>query len=263
MGLTSNVTQHFRASERPFLHQASDWLVQARTEYRPILTGFLNERERYLVQTLVNREPDVHFAANGGYPEAEMQRGLLYPEYVTPAETDFEIGLVEIRYPVKFATLQHRQVLGALLGSGIERNVIGDLITDGKRWQVITQLTMMEYLERTVTEMGRTKVQLLPQPLTERLPVHDDGQVVHVTLPSLRLDVVIATLFRMSRAGAKALVAHGKVRLNWFTYDQPDYELAVHDLISVRGFGRIKFDEQSGVSKKGKIKAAFDVIKNK
>ncbi|USS89462.1 RNA-binding protein [Fructilactobacillus cliffordii] len=263
MGLSENVTQHFRSSELPFLRQASDWLERAQTEYRPILTDFLNARERYLLTTLVNRQPEIHIQTDGGYLHAEMQRALLFPEYFTPKRSDFELALLEINYPVKFATLEHRQVLGSLMGSGIERNVLGDIITDGTRWQLITKQEIAPYLQQMVTEMGRTKVKLERRTFTELLHVHDDFQSVHTTLPSLRIDVVIATLFRISRAVAKDLVTRGKVRLNWFTYDKPDYELALHDLVSVRGFGRIKLNENDGFSKKGKIKAEFDVIKNK
>ncbi|USS87260.1 RNA-binding protein [Fructilactobacillus hinvesii] len=263
MGLSENVTQHFRSSELPFLRQASDWIEQAATEYRPILTEFLNARERYLLETLVNRQPDLRLQSNGGYPQAEMQRGLVFPDYFTPMDQDFELALLEINYPEKFATLQHRQVLGSLMGSGIERNVLGDIISDGNRWQLITKQEIAPFLRQTVTEMGRTKVTLAPQPFTNLLQVQDNAQAVHTTLPSLRLDVVIATLFRVSRAVAKELVTRGKVRLNWFTYEKPDYELAIHDLVSVRGFGRIKLNENDGFSKKGKIKAEFDVIKNK
>lgn len=65
-------------------------------------------------------------AFKGAYPGAEMQRGLAYPAYYQPTEDDFELQLLEINYPQKFAELHHRQVMGAVLSTGVER---GPLVT--------------------------------------------------------------------------------------------------------------------------------------
>lgn len=263
MKINENVQQHFRPSEIPFMQLASDWIERANNEYRPILTGFLNGREVYLLQTLVNRYPNLRLKTSGGYLEAEMTRGLIYPEYFEPQPSDFELSVLQVDYPVKFATLKHSQILGTIMGAGIERSVLGDIITDGEKWEIVVEKSMEAYLINSITQVGRTKVKLLPIPIQQILNVIDDSRTVNVTLPSLRMDVIIAAVFHISRNVAKELILHDKVRLNWFTYNKPDYDIAVHDLISVRGYGRIRLIANHGFSKKDKYKVAFQVVKNK
>ena len=263
MKINENVQQHFRQSEIPFMQLASDWIERANTEYRPILTDFLNGREIYLLQTLVNRYPNLRLASNGGYINSEMKRGLIYPDYFSPRSADFELAILKVDYPVKFATLKHNQILGTVMGAGIERNVLGDIITDCEKWEMVVEKSMAPYLINSIDQVGRIKVKLVSMPNNEVLNVIDDSKVVNLTLPSLRMDVIIAAVFHISRNVAKELILHEKVRLNWFTYNKPDYDIAVHDLISVRGHGRIKMTANNGFSKKDKYKVTFQVIKNK
>lgn len=263
MKINENLQQHFRPSERPFMQLASDWIERANNEYRPILTGFLNGREIYLLQTLVNRYPNLKLKHNGGYQGAEMTRGLIYPEYFEPQSSDFELAVLKIDYPIKFATLKHSQILGTLMGAGIERSVLGDIITDGEQWELVVENAMKDYLINSINQVGRTKVKLISIPNQQILNVVDDSKIVNLTLPSLRMDVILAAVFHISRNVAKELILHDKVRLNWFTYNKPDYEIAVHDLISVRGYGRIRLIANNGFSKKDKYKVAFQVVKNK
>lgn len=86
--MADNIAQHFRKEEAAFIESATGWIQQANDEYRPILTHFLNPRQQYILETLVNRETDVKLRQNGGYPGAEMQRGLIYPDYFETSDSD-------------------------------------------------------------------------------------------------------------------------------------------------------------------------------
>ncbi|KID41298.1 YlmH family RNA-binding protein [Fructilactobacillus fructivorans] len=263
MSIEKDIEQHFRKSEIPFLQTASDWIESANSEYRPILTSFLNSRECYLLQTLVNRYPHLQLSTFGGYKDAEMKRGIIYPDYFHPEVKDYRLALVEIEYPEKFASIHHNQVLGSLMGSGIERKVLGDILTDGERFQFICEQEMVGYLTQEVDRIGRVKVNLKEVNLSEMIQGENDWVTSFVTLPSFRLDVVISIGFRISRSVAKSLVEHEKVRLNWFEFTKPNYEIKVSDMISVRGYGRIRVVGYNGHSKKGKLKAELNIIKNK
>lgn len=50
------------------------------------------------------------------------------------------------------------------------------------------------------------------------------------------------------------------MRLNWAETQKPDYELDVADIVSVRGFGRIRLDEVGGRTKKDKIRVTLAVL---
>lgn len=80
------------------------------------------------------------------------------------------------------------------------------------------------------------------------------------TVSSLRLDAVIAVGFNYSRNRAKQLIEHGQVRLNWEEIDRPDYQIVVHDLISVRHGGRLRIDMTNGKTKKDKERITISVV---
>lgn len=86
-----NVKQHFRPDEGPLIDQIQDWLETVRDQYRPILTWFLNPRQRYILTTMVNQDDQIKVAFNGGFANAEMQRALIFPDYYQPQDSDFEL----------------------------------------------------------------------------------------------------------------------------------------------------------------------------
>lgn len=258
--MDENITQHFRPDEAPFIAAVGNWLQQSQDEYRPVLTHFLNPRQVYVATTLARRA-DVPVRFSGGYPGAEMQRALFYPDYYQPTDTDFELSLVRIDYPVKFATLHHSQILGTLLGLGIEREIIGDILTDGQTWQLVTETGMLDYLTGQVDRIGRVKARLVPSDWATRVRPLDEWTPETATLSSLRLDNIVGSGFHLSRHRAKELIEAGKIRVNWADTEKPDYELDVADLVSVRGFGRIRLDEVAGRTKKEKIRVVLSVLK--
>ncbi|CAJ1227347.1 RNA-binding protein [Levilactobacillus zymae] len=258
--MDENITQHFRPEEAPFIDAVGNWLQQVQDEYRPVLTHFLNPRQVYVATTLARRA-DIPVRFSGGFAAAEMQRALFYPDYYTPEAQDFELTLLRVDYPVKFATLHHSQILGTLLGSGIEREIIGDIITDGQTWQLVTETNMADYLTGQVERIGRVKARLVTTTWDALVQREDEWEPEAATLSSLRLDSIVGTGFHLSRHRAKELIEAGRVRVNWADTEKPDYELAVADLVSVRGFGRIRLDEVGGRTKKEKIRVILAVLK--
>lgn len=256
-----SIYQHFRVEETPVIDGFNDLLNQAANEYRPILTHFLNPRELYIARTLVNMQDDVKLKTFGGVSGAERQRALFYPAYYEPETADFQIALLEVNYPHKFAVLHHGSILGTLVNSGIQREVLGDIITDTKRWQFFVEEPIVAFLKEQVERISRVKVRLEEQPLSQTVEQSSEWEEVDDTVASLRADVLIAHFYNLSRKHAKDLFHVHKVQLNWMTLEKPDYELADYDILSVRGYGRIRLNEQNGLSKKGKLKISAAVLK--
>ncbi|KZV06079.1 hypothetical protein NAB2_0348 [Lactiplantibacillus plantarum] len=248
--MNDNLKQHFRDSEAPFIEQVTGWLRQVADQYRPILTAFLNPRQIYIAQTLVNQLDDVRMRASGGFEGAELQRILFYPVYYEPEVADFQITLFNIVYPVKFATLKHGQILGTLANAGVERDVFGDIVTDGTTWQFVCETEMASYFEEQIDRFGKTKVHLTAVPLSAVITPEDDWEAVTTTVSSLRADSIIKAAFNLSRHHAKELIEGAKVRLNWADLPKADYELALLDMLSVNHYGRVRLAEISGETKK-------------
>lgn len=258
--MEENIKQHFRPNEAAFIDQVTDWVNTALVQYRPVLTSFLNPRQRYIAQTLVNREDGVKMASDGGWSGAEMQRLLFYPSYYQPTAADFELTVLEVNYPTKFIELHHRQIMGTLIGEGLERSAFGDILGDGGRWQVVVTEAMAKYLRANVRHIGRAKIKWDAVAEDDVLHPVEEWEALATTVSSLRLDSIVAAGFNYSRNRAKQLVEHGQVRLNWEEVVRPDEEVVVHDLISVRHGGRIRVDADNGQTRKNKEKVVLSVV---
>lgn len=256
-----NIKQHFRPDEAPLIDQVGDWIATASNQYRPVLTPFLNPRQRYIAQTIANRFDEVKLASEGGWPGAEMQRILFFPSYYRPNLADFDLQVLTVDYPTKFAELHHRQIMGTLLGEGLSREAFGDILTDGYQWQVVVTKPMVRYLQQNVTRVGRVKIKWLVTNAAAILTPLEDWEELTATVSSLRLDSIVAAGFNYSRNRAKQLIERGLVRLNWEEVDQPDYPIVEHDLLSVRHAGRLRIDEISGKTRKNKDKLKMSVVR--
>lgn len=260
--VNQNIKQHFRPDEGSLIDELQDQISTVQSQYRPVLTTFLNPRQRFIAQTLVNGVDTVKMKSFGGYANAEMQRLLFYPEYFHPEVQDFEIQALQIIYPTKFAELEHRQIMGTLLGEGLDRNAFGDIITDGvQSWQVLLTGQMARFVSNNINHVGKIKVKWQPIDFVQLVQPHDDWESFSTTVSSLRLDTVVSAGFNYSRNRSKQLIEHQLVQLNWEMMDRPDYPLVLHDILSVRHAGRIRIDQVGNITRKGKQRITLAVIR--
>lgn len=262
--MVDKIKQHFRPYESEFIDFAEGLLRQAHDEYRPILTDFLNPRQRYILETLINGDDEIKVNFWGGYEDAESQRGLLVPSYYDWNINDFDLKVIQINYPIKFAELHHSDILGALINSGLQRNRIGDIITDEqKNWQIIVTNPIAQFVQKSpdLERIGRVKVRYLEVDIRDVLHPLQDYLLEETLAASLRLDIIVANGYNISRSKAKELIEHGSVKINWTVMDRPDEVVAINDLISVRRYGRLKITEINGQTKKDKWRISLNVIK--
>lgn len=255
------VYQHFRKEEQVFIDMVESWIIQVQGQYSPYLTEFLDPRQQYIVEMLVGKKGEVRVSFFGGYEAAERKRALLYPEYFEPQQEDYELQLFEIQYPVKFTQLSHGKILGTLIGSGIKREMFGDIMSDGQRWQFFTAENVSNFVKLQLSRIGNVSVRLEERDYLDLIQPIDDWTIEQDTVTSLRIDTIISSVYNVSRQRAKELITAGKVKLNWALYDRPDFELGIFDIISIRGYGRIQIREIQGKSKKDKWRIEIGVLR--
>lgn len=255
-----NIEQHFRPDEAPIISQLRGWINQANDQYRPVITSFLNPRQRYIATTLVNRIDTVKMSVAGGRENAEMQRLLFYPDYYEPSTDDFSLAFLEIIYPEKFAELHHRQIMGTLIGEGLERNAFGDILTDGEKWQLVTTRQMAEFIKNRINHLGKIKVKWKDIPKEQLVIEKDDWETITTTVSSFRLDAIISAAYNYSRNRTKQIIERGLVQLNWQLMERPDYTVEEHDILSVRHLGRIRIEEIGDTTRKQKQRITLSVI---
>ena len=250
-----NVLQHFRKEEQPFIEQVVSMMREVEDRYAPKLTDFLDPRQQFIVDSIRRQYEDIGSSAIGALEEAERKRVLLYPSYFSPSDDDFSMRVVEVHYPTKFVTLKHKDVLGSMMSLGIDRSKFGDIRVQDGAIQFVIALEVLDYVRANFTSIGKVKVHIdeIMDPL-DYFVQREEWITETLTVSSLRLDTVIASVFNISRQKSASLIQSGKVKVNWSEKDQVAIELQELDLLSIRGHGRIKLIMIEGRTKKDKLR---------
>jgi len=178
----------------------------------------------------------------------------LVPSYLETTMDDYQLTLFSIDYPVKFVTLEHRDILGALMNLGLKREKFGDILIGVDSTQLVVANEIADYVEMNLQTIGKASVRLNRIPLSEQIKPKDEWDEATVTVSSMRLDVVIAQMYKLSRAKVSPLIEKGLVKVNWKTVDKTDFSIAEGDYISVRTFGRARVFAIEGMTKKEKYR---------
>ncbi|MCT4785495.1 RNA-binding protein [Exiguobacterium aestuarii] len=255
-----SVYDHYRPSERAFVEQVLDWVQQVEDSYVLKLTDFLDPREQQIVKQLVGKQLVIH--DDGGFEGAERRRLILAPEYYELNVDDFEIEIRRIEYPTKFVDLTHRQVTGTLLNAGLKRQKFGDVVLEDEIVQFATTREAVGFIEMNLERVGKAKVRISAVAKDDILVVPETEWVEGFGIvSSLRFDTVVSEVLNISRQKAQALVKHGDCKVNHKAIEDPSFMLEPDDLLSVRGYGRIKMMEILGSTKREKIKIQYGTIR--
>jgi RNA-binding protein YlmH len=253
--MNQHLWMHFRKEEHAFVERSLDWIYRAGEQYRVVLTGFLDPREQAIVQMLLQAEyPTLQLKKDGGYTAAERCRIWLAPEYAKPDQDSFSLLFVSLESDGELA---HRDVLGSLLGLGIKRSFIGDILPKPTGADVILAAEMRDYVWSSLTKVGRKAI-IISEITSDQLSIEQEmGVKQQTTVSSLRLDTVIAAMCRLSRAKSADLIRLGRCKVNWQVIDQTDYQLEAGDVLSVRGYGRMRLEAVHGTTKKGRFPISY------
>ena len=258
-----HLIQHFRKEEQSFIEQVSDWQREVEDRYTPKITDFLDPRQRFIVASIVGQVNDLAVYNEGVFEQAERKRVIIAPSYYVPEKDDYQITIFSVNYPSKFVQLRHPDVLGALLSLGIERGKFGDIRVAENTVQFAIATEVADYVRANLSSIGKVKVHVEELGVKPLLRVEEQWVEHSYTVSSMRLDVVLATVLNISRQKSQSLVAAGRVKVNWTLREQVAFELQEGDIISARGFGRLKVIMTEGRTKKDKIRLQVGQLEQK
>ena len=221
-------------------------------------TCFLTPRELEMTRYLFGDLEGLY--AFGGYEGAERKMLVFLPDYLEEnALYEEDSPLVCLR--AKFYEgdcPSHRDFLGALMGAGIAREVLGDICVGKDSCDFFVTAEISPYILQNFTSAGRAKVILNRIPLSEVSVPEPEVKEIKDTLASLRLDSVISSGFRIGRSLAAQYISAGKAAVNGLPCEKPDKAVTEGDKISLRGMGKIKLKTVGGQTKKGRISVVID-----
>ena len=227
----------------------------SRTAYnRGIVTfsDFLNLNELNILHTIPKDQLSSRYETFGGYDFSERQMAAFLPDALY-YEYEYPIQILEI-LPVnrKFAEeLTHRDYLGAVMNLGIDRSKIGDILTRKDSAILFLKEELSGYVSGELTKVRHTavKVNLLSSFQEDFEPEYE---VLKGTVPSVRLDTVLAIAYPLSRNKITSLIESARVFVNGRLITSNGYRLREEDIISVRKMGRIRYDGILSETKKGR-----------
>ena len=226
----------------------ADLLKRAERSGRPVFTDFLDPDAQKRFRGLANRcGLETHIFGGSDDPERAVM-GAFLPGCL---EDENPVSVVELSWDGRYATLTHRDVLGAYLGLGFERSTVGDIRLENDKAYLVLLPAMAAYAVSNLTSVGRATVKA--REYEGKIPDAEVGKKSVINISSLRLDAVLAQVLHLSRAKAQELVRSGLVRLNWEENEHTDAEVEAGDVLSVRGHGRIRVHEIQGESRKGRL----------
>jgi len=219
-------------------------------------TDFLTLSEIETAKTVLNGS---NFMFYGGHSESERQMLCITPENIEITAEMFPIcGIRIVPKNVKFASdFSHRDVLGSVLGLGLDRDVIGDIFVKEKEAYLLCAERIALFLTEQLEQIRHTNVECKSQKAEEE-EFAKGFQTVSRTVSAIRIDAIAAAAFGISRSSAATAVSGGKVFINGRETMSPSASVKEQDDISFRGMGKARLKEIGGLTKKGRISVILE-----
>ena len=228
-----------------------DLATQALKSGKYKLSNFLTPYDQEIASAIANSFEDLTVEFDGGFVGAERQRAAFCHEEFAGTPV-FEIEVLEAKWNGEFARLSHRDVLGAIMSLGVEREYIGDIIATKELAKILVEKNVADYFMKNLTHIGESGVQVTLGELGSIAPKEERVKEIRATVASLRVDSVAAAGFGMSRSKAADEIKAEKIKLNWQTIKNVSQSIKAGDVLSMRGHGRLEVSEVRGLTKKGR-----------
>ena len=222
-------------------------------------TLFLTPKEQYQAENWLRGRRFQRFITGSGVDNTERSVILFYPEWMEKDEVSFDGYVSGVSIKVGFGEPGHRDYLGSIMGLGIKREWIGDILINGSEGYVICLNSVQETLVSELTHIARFGVKTSPVTVSDIPSKKLEVREKSFTVMSLRLDSITASAFNISRGKAAQFIEEGFVSLNYDECLKPSTEIKEKDIISVRGLGKGIVREIKGLSRKGRTIVDFSL----
>jgi RNA-binding protein YlmH len=247
-----------KIEDRLFISRLLDKAVKTIRSGAITHSEFLDPYQRTIVETTLSDHQDLNPILDGGYPGAERVILVFCPDFVFVGENDYTTYLdkhpisvlnIEIKNAEK---LTHRDYLGSLMGLGIKREKIGDILVKEDGCSIFAMSDIAEYIQYNLQKVGNAKARVSMGDMEDLDIPESKVMDIKTTVASLRLDCIASAGFGTSRTRMAEMIKGEKLQLNWEVTDNPSKQVKEGDTISFRGKGRIVLEEIGRTTKKGR-----------
>lgn len=226
-------------------------------------TPFLTPAESSEALKYLRMRHDITYIFSGGFDGAERVRLFFLPDYISEDSFPLNENITAIYAKCPFGNPSHRDWLGSLMGLGIKRETVGDILALGDEGYILCTPQIAGFICDNLTRIGRLGVKCREVPLSDIRVPEPVFDVVSGTVASLRADTVLSLAFGISRTKAAELIRDGKFSLDHIEELCISREISEGMLLSLRGFGRARLAGIGGISKKGRQFIELHVFSSK
>ena len=246
-----------RAAQEPedrlLLARVLDKYEQCQRKNIPAATPFLSPRDQAMAQSLLAAAGVRDgFLSDGGYQEAERKILVFLPDWAD-APPEEELAFLRASFRGPDSSLTHRDILGSLMGLGVTRERVGDILVSPHSADIVAVPSLRDFFLQEWGQAGRVRLDVSEIGREALCVPQLQVKTIRDTVSSLRLDAVAASAFSLSRGRAAELIAAGRVNLDHTPCLKPDKPVAEGAVLTARGLGKAKLSAVGGLTKKGRI----------
>lgn len=241
--------------EKELLNRILDLAYRASKTYSLTYTDFidpflLGKIKSYRLELL-----GMKLLSFGGFTDSERQMIGFAHEDLELTEKDFPIKFIKVSVRTGIGKpVSHRDYLGAIMGLGIEREKIGDLLIDDNTAYITAHSDIADYIMYSLDSVSRYGKVTCSSIAKEEIPtIEQKYKSLGSTVSSARADAIIAAGFKMSRSQAAKLIKAQRAMCNGVIIDQAS-PIEEDDICTLRGHGKIKITEIGSLTRKGRIR---------
>lgn len=240
--------------DNTLINRINELAEKSYSENRFVFTDFLDMSQLSAFYSLERDLEYVGTTVSGGTEGCERCMVRFGSPDSLGYDEAFPIVLLHIS-PVqkKFSdALTHRDFLGSVIGLGIERTKLGDIIVRDNEGYIFVSESISEYILENLSKVKHTNVRVkkcldIPEAVA---PKFSEESII---VSSNRLDAIIARVYKLSRDLAVRYISEGKVFLSGRQMTENAKQLRAGDTVSVRGKGKFIFEGEGGNTKKDKL----------
>lgn len=215
------------------------------------VSEFLDPHGLNVAEIVAANFDHIHLETNGGFPNPERAKAAFVADDFR-GTVDFDLVCFEASWDKRYYSLGHRDVLGAFMGMGCRREILGDIVMVDAGAQFVADRTFLNYIKSNLTEIGATPVTLTEIEPGQLQAREEKVKVIQATVAALRLDAVAAAGYGTSRSRMADEIKGQNVKVDWQDAKNASQTVAEGDVFSFRGRGRVELAEVRGMTKKGR-----------
>lgn len=239
------------------LARVEDCITSCDESYLITSTNFLDIYQQSTVIEYLKKRSEVKYELYGGFDDSERKTAVFFPDYADGVDYIKEnpdlspITALNIKKD-SFSSLSHRDYLGAVMGLGIRREAVGDIIVSDKGCSMAVIKSVAPYIKENLTSVGRGSVKVEISESFDNTGSEAVFETKRCYVSSMRLDAVVAVAFSLSRNTAAEKIRRGEVLMNGVVMSKPDIRVPFGAKLVIHGSGKVIIDEDVGVTKKGR-----------